>query len=60
MEPLFENKKKLHFKVSKSYEKILDVYNDVFYGPAKLQAKIVCIPTYRKIANPEKYENFRI
>jgi hypothetical protein len=34
MEPVIELKKT---------EKILDVYNDVFYSPAKLQDQIVCI-----------------
>jgi hypothetical protein len=37
-----------NLKFQKVSKKILDVYDDVFYSPAKFQTKIVCISIYIK------------
>jgi hypothetical protein len=38
----------------------LDDDNDYFYGPAKSQREIVCIPVCTKMTNTNKSDRFRI
>jgi hypothetical protein len=59
MKPVFEIFN-IHFLFyeNKNTKKVLDVDNKCFYGLAKYQREIFCIPAYTKIKNPNKSDGF--